>query len=71
MSGNIEYVRVIDRAGDTLTIQRGQGGSQPRAFGSGSAVELRLTVEAYAAIGQSLGGGASAIITIDDTVIFT
>lgn len=70
-SGNIEYVRVTGRTGDVLTILRGQGGTQPRAFSSGAAVELRMTVEAYGVMVQSGATGPSGVITIDDTVVFT
>ena len=42
----VEYMRCIGRSGDTLTVQRGQEGSLPRAYSAGDVVELRLTLAA-------------------------
>lgn len=46
--GNIEIVRVIARAGPTMTVQRGMEGTTARAFDAGCRAELRLTAGALA-----------------------
>lgn len=51
-SGASEIVKVAARSGDVLTVVRGQEGTGARAFPAGSAVELRLTAEAMAALVQ-------------------
>lgn len=44
-SGDIEIVTVTARAGDVLTVVRGQEGTTALAMDAGSAIELRLTAE--------------------------
>lgn len=44
-SGNIEVVKLTDRNGDILTVERAQEGTSPRGFSTGDRIELRLTAE--------------------------
>ena len=43
ISRRTERVKLLDRDGDTLTVERGAEGTTPLAFSSGSRVELRST----------------------------
>jgi hypothetical protein len=43
--GNIEIVRVTARAGDTMTVTRGQEGTVAIPFLANSRAELRVTVD--------------------------
>ncbi|MED5545704.1 MAG: hypothetical protein VYD90_10680 [Pseudomonadota bacterium] len=56
--GEIEYLRCIGRSGDTFTVQRGQEGSQPRAYTAGDACELRLTALAAQ---ELMGAGGNTL----------
>ena len=40
-SNNLEVVKCTARVGDTLTVMRGQDGTQARAYANGSRIELR------------------------------
>jgi len=42
-AGNSEIMRCTARAGAILTVERGQEGTTPKSFNSGSRIELRLT----------------------------
>lgn len=44
-TGAIEIVKCTDRASDTLTVVRGQDGTTPISFTTGSAVEMRLVAD--------------------------
>ena len=45
-SNNLEIVRVTQRVGDVMTVERAQDGTTARTFSSGSRFELRLTTAA-------------------------
>ena len=59
--GNREIVKVTARVGNTLTVQRGQEGTQARAFTAGSKVSHRLTA-------GTLNDFASGLENLDDLV---
>lgn len=64
---NIELCRATARNGDSITVVRGQDGTQARAFSAGAACELRMTVAALLAFIQqnmpeSTGGGGAGTI---------
>jgi len=44
-TNNVEFVRVTARAGDNLTVTRGQEGSTAKAFTAASRLEHRITAE--------------------------
>jgi alpha-tubulin suppressor-like RCC1 family protein len=46
-STNIEICEVTERAGDVLTVVRGQEGTVARAFAVGDAVAVRMTAKAF------------------------
>lgn len=46
-SNNIEIVKATARAGDTITVVRGQDGTTPRAFPVGSLLELRIVAATF------------------------
>jgi hypothetical protein len=54
-SGNIEVVYVTGRTTDTMTITRGQEGTSPLTFASGSRFELRVTAGVLATLLQKTG----------------
>lgn len=56
VGGAIEIVSCTGRTGDTMTIVRGQEGTTPTAFASGSRVELRVTAGSLQAYLQKTGG---------------
>lgn len=41
-----EFVRVVERNGNSLKVERGQEGSIARAYSAGDVVEMRLTLAA-------------------------
>ena len=43
--GNKEITHMTSRAGDNLTVVRGQEATTPKSFAAGSRVELRVTAE--------------------------
>lgn len=45
-SNQVEIVKVTARTGDTMTVERGQDGTQARAFQAGDKLELRVTAAA-------------------------
>jgi len=45
VSGNYEVIKVTAVAGDSMTIVRGQEGTLPLTFTSGSRIELRVTAQ--------------------------
>ncbi|WP_051261424.1 right-handed parallel beta-helix repeat-containing protein [Desulfovibrio inopinatus] len=51
--GAIEIIKVTDRVGDALTVERGREDTLPRSFAAGDVVELRLTAENLSAFLQS------------------
>lgn len=51
-SGNIEIVKMTERTGDVLTIERGQESTTPAGFATGSRIELRLTAGALSGFKQ-------------------
>lgn len=57
--GNVEITRCVARAGDVLTVQRGQDGTTARPFAAGALVSLRLTATAARdfVTGSDSGGG--------------
>lgn len=48
--GGYEIMRATARAGDVVTVQRGQEGTEARVFDAGALIDLRLTAGALAAI---------------------
>ena len=64
-----EIVECIDRVGDTLTVVRGQEGTQPQIFNLSDNVELRITAGSLNlfAIGGGGGGSASGTSVADYT----
>lgn len=62
INGNIEIMRAVSRSGDSITVQRGAEGTQPRSFNAGDAVELRLTAAAF--IELKLGGGTGGTVSV-------
>ena len=64
-----EIVECIDRVGDTLTVVRGQEGTQPQIFNLSDNVELRITAGSLNlfAIGGGGGGSASGTSVADFT----
>lgn len=65
-SGNMEYVKVTARVGDTMTILRAQESTGARGFPSGSSIMLPLTVDAIASL--EVGSGPLAV-SIDNSVV--
>lgn len=65
-SGNMEYVKVTARVGDTMTILRAQEGTTVRSFPSGSNIMLPLTVDAIASL--EVGSGPLAV-SINNSVV--
>ena len=55
-----EIVECIDRVGDTLTVVRGQEGTQPQIFNLSDNVELRITAGSLNLFAIGGGGGSSA-----------
>lgn len=67
VQGEIEYMRAISRAGDVLTVLRGQEGSQARVFEAGDVAFLAYTV---AAINATAGGGSGSVsISVSDATV--
>ena len=64
-----EIVECIDRVGDTLTVVRGQEGTQPQIFNLSDNIELRITAGSLNlfAIGGGGGGSASGTSVADYT----
>lgn len=46
-AGNLEYVRVVQRAGDILTVERGQEGTRALNWKTGARVQLRMTAKTW------------------------
>lgn len=46
-AGNLEYVRVVQRAGDILTVERGQEGTRALDWKTGARVQLRMTAKTW------------------------
>ncbi len=64
--GNIEILRATDRQGDLITVQRGAEGTQPRAFTTGDAVELRMTAAAINEVQNGGGTPQNVSVSISD-----
>lgn len=68
-SGALEIVKVIERSGDILTVERAQEGTVAQAFSIGSRIELRLTAGAFSDIIQGIKDeAAAAILDAVDTI---
>ena len=65
-AGAIEYMRCTSRAGDVMTVSRGQESSVALDFDAGDVVFLPLTVAALNALGV-IGGDVA--ISIDDATV--
>jgi len=52
-SNNVEYVKVVERNLNSLTVERGIGGTVARAFSAGSRFELRVIDEAWEGLAQN------------------
>ena len=65
-SGNIEICKCTARSADILTVLRGQEGTTPRAFSTGSRVSLRITKAVldylFGVVDQLTGTNISAFI---------
>ena len=46
-AGNVEFIRVVQRAGDILTVERGQEGTRARDWKVGARVQLRMTAKTW------------------------
>lgn len=46
-AGNLEFVKVTQRAGDVLTVVRGQEGTPARAWNAGTRIQLRMTAKTW------------------------
>ena len=46
-AGNLEFVKVTQRAGDVLTVLRGQEGTSSRAWNAGTRIQLRMTAKTW------------------------
>lgn len=69
-SGNIEILRATARSGDSITVQRGAEGTQPRSYSAGDACQLRLTAAALqAATNPDPDPGVLPAASISDAVI--
>lgn len=68
-SGNIEYLRAVARQGDSITVQRGAEGSQPRPFSAGDLCELRLTTAALYELQNGSQPGVTPKVSISDAVL--
>jgi len=68
-SGNVEIMRAVSRSGDSIEVQRGAEGTQPRAFNAGDAVELRITAAALKDLGSGGGSGGTVNVSISDAVL--
>lgn len=55
-AGNVEIAHLVDRAGDNLTLERGQEGTAEQTWGSGTRVEMRVTAGVLLAMLQKGGG---------------
>lgn len=64
IAGNIEVVHITARAGDVFTLLRGQEGTLPRAYASGSRIELRLTRGALESFIQKDGDDITGTLTM-------
>lgn len=67
--GEIEYMRANARAGDVITVQRGQESTQARKFEAGDVVFLPLTVAALNTLGGGSGGAGQVYISISDAQV--
>lgn len=65
-AGNIEYCRVTARTGDSMSVVRGQEGSQARAYSAGSLVFVPLSVAAIAALEI---GSSPLAVSITNSVV--
>lgn len=65
-AGAIEYMRATGRAGDVMTVVRGQESSVALNFEAGDLVFLPLTVGALNALGVI---GADVAISVDDAAV--
>lgn len=66
VQGDIEYMRATARAGDVMTVLRGQENSQPRIFDAGDIVFLPLTVAAINSLGSVTG---QVSISVSDATV--
>lgn len=64
--GEIEFMRAVSRAGDVLTVLRGQEGTPARIFDAGDVVFLAYTV---AAIKATAGSGGEVSISVSDATV--
>lgn len=63
-SNNLEIVKVTARAGDTLTVSRGQEGTTARAYAAGDKLELRPTAQSLLdLITQNILQGTGIVLT--------
>lgn len=46
-AGNLEFVKVTQRSGDMLTVERGQEGSVARNWQAGTRIQLRMTAKTW------------------------
>lgn len=67
--GKIEICRATARTGDVITVLRAQEGTQGRQYLAGDACELRMTVDAYNALGGGGGGTTGPVISVSNAVI--
>lgn len=65
-AGEIEYMRATSRAGDVMTVIRGQESTVALDFEAGDVIFLPLTVAALNALGVIDGDVA---ISVDDTTV--
>lgn len=46
-AGNLEFVKVTQRSGDMLTVERGQEGTVARSWQAGTRIQLRMTAKTW------------------------
>ena len=68
-SANREIVRVTARAGDVLTVERGQEGTAALPFAAGNKAELRITAAVFAELTSQIASAQSAADSADKTDI--
>lgn len=64
--GEIEYMRATARAGDVISVLRGQEDTQPKIFDAGDVVFLPLTVAALNGLG---GVSGQLTISVSDATV--
>lgn len=68
VTGAIEIVKVTAKAADSLTIVRGQDGTTPGSFTTGSLVEMRLTAQTLRELDfRQEKGDPNGLATLDGT----